>query len=142
MKKIKEFFMNKKVLGLIIVVIIVISLIVLGLNNTGSAKNKIEASLREMGTDFYENFYYENSGENANDRINAVKVFKEIGIKVSLDNLQRYNMSKKVEIKEFINPKTKEKCDIEKTRVIIYPKEEFGKKDYDLKVEVVCGFTE
>lgn len=141
MKKVKEFFMNKKVFGLTIsIVILFIGLGVLFFTFADDSKSKLELSLKEMGKDYYENYYYEMSGKSDDERANTVKNYKELGIKVSLDNLKRYNSSKKEEVEEFINPKTKEKCDTENTMVTIYPRGEFGRKDYDIKINLVCGF--
>lgn len=144
MEKLKKFFKNKKNLGLVIGGMILVIIIILGIT-LGTKKNSqinIEKTLKEMGTDFYENFYYENSGENDNDRVNAVKIYKETGIKVSLKSLQQYISSKNnKKSEEFINLKLEDKCDIENTIVIIYPKGDFEKKDYDIKVEMVCGFV-
>lgn len=141
MKKVKEFFMNKKVFGLTIsIVILFIGLGVLFFAFADDSKSKLELSLKEMGKDYYENYYYEMSGKNNDERANTVKNYKELGIKISLDNLERYNSSKKEEVEEFINPKTKEKCDTENTMVTIYPRGEFGRKDYDIKINLVCGF--
>ena len=44
----------------------------------------------------------------------------------------------KEKIDSFINKKTKEPCDAENSRVIIYPKSPYGPTDYEIKVELVC----
>ena len=69
--------------------------------------------------------------------------YKDIGIKVSLDNLSRYKKDDMDDIlKQFVNDKTKEECDRNSSMVIIYPKDPYGQKDYTVDAILVCGFEE
>lgn len=144
MKKIKNLLKNKKVLiavGVILVIVIIVVFIMM-MPNTSSQK-KLEDTLKEMGQDFYENYYYDQTGTTDEEKANFLSKYSTIGIKINLDNLGRYNSEENEEkIAEFVNPETGEPCDNENTRVIIYPKENYGKTDYELEVELVCGFQE
>lgn len=149
MNKIKELMKDKKklfiIIGGVVVVILVVLLVVFALghksSNTESAQEKYERYLKEMGKDFWENYFYDTIKED--ERNDILNKFQSIGIKANLDSLGRYNSeSFKDKIAEFVNPKTNEACDPEGTKVIIYPKGNLGKYDYDLEVEIDCGFEE
>lgn len=104
---------------------------------------KIETQVVKFGEDFYENFYYKNITADNDEAKNKefLQRFKETGLKVNLDNLGRYHEGKNADvIRTFINPDTKLACDINNTRAVIYPKEPYGIKDFDVKAEVDCGF--
>ncbi len=106
-------------------------------------KKELESSLKEMGIEFYENFYYEQVGTSIDERTNLLSKYTDIGIKVDLDNLERYNSGKfKDKISEFKNARTNEKCSRTDTKVIIYPKSPYQKKDYKIEIRLDCGFEE
>ncbi len=132
---------KKNVLILIVVGVVAVLGVALFLILNNTQEKKLERSLKEMGRDFYEDYYYDQTGETLEDREKFLKPFKTIGIKVTLDGLSRYNSKEnQAKIEEFVNRKTNEKCDTMSTRAIIYPKEKYGKTDYDIKVELSCGF--
>lgn len=146
LEKAKDLGKNKKNLlliggGVLIVVIaVVVGVVVFA---SGNNKKSLEKSLMEMGRDFYENFYYDATGKTDKEKVDFVKKFEKIGVKIDLDNLGRYNSSKnKDKVAEFINTSTKKECDKNETRAIIYPKSPYGKKDYEIKVELSCGFDD
>ena len=99
------------------------------------------ACVVEMGRSFYENFYYEQVGSSADERSTLLSKFTDIGIKVDLDNLSRYNNGEfKDEISKFKNKN--EDCNKTNTKVVIYPKSPYGKTDYTVSTELDCGFEE
>jgi len=66
---------------------------------------------------------------------------KDETIKIDLENLGRYNgQSNKEKVAELVDPDNKNVCDAKNTKVIIMPKEGYGKTDYEIKVELDCGF--
>ena len=151
MKKVVEFIKNKKkIIAIVlaaIVVIVVGSIIVLKITKKEevSEKDRITKELETLGKKYYEDYYYPSSGnsEEENSKEKYLKNFESVGLKINLENLQRYNntLSKKDKVKtDFTNKDKKKKCDAEKTMVTIYPKEPFGKKDYKISVYVECGF--
>lgn len=147
MDKIKDFVKNKKkqiaIFGVAIVVIAVAIVVILSFGKSSALKQEenLYTELKAMGQDFYENYYYEYAGKSDEEREQYLSKYATIGIKINLSNLGRYNKSVNEEkIKLFVNKDTKEECDKEKTRAIIYPKAPYGKTDYDIKVELSCGF--
>lgn len=136
---------KKKSLILGVGTIIIIALIILlVLFLSGDSK---EASLKkymeEMGTAFYEELYYEQIGKNDEERAKFLKNFADIGIKINLDGLSRYKTEEnKEKLDSFKNPKTNEECNKQDSKVVIYPEEPYGKKDYRLEVILECGFEE
>ena len=138
----KEKQENKKIkilVSLIIIVILVVTVTMIFLKR--SNEEELNTSLKEMGKNFYENFYYEQIGSSSNERNALLSKFTTIGIKVDLENLGRYNDGEfSKEIKEFKNNKTGKNCNKTKTKVIIYPKTPYGKTDYKIETELGCGF--
>lgn len=149
MDKLKELLKNKKVVGIVggIIALIVIVLLVvfLILPNIGKSEAKVqkdfEGMLREMGKDFYENYYYDNLAKTDEERKDFLKRYQSVGIKIDLENLGRYNSNaNKDKVAEFVNPNTNEACDAKNTKVVIYPKDNYGKTEYDMEIELDCGF--
>ena len=60
-------------------------------SNKQTQEQKLEAKLEDLGKDFFENFYYPQVGSDDSSRATFLEKFSEIGIKVNLDNLSRYN---------------------------------------------------
>ena len=144
MDKIKEF-LKKKILWIAIglVLLIVVIVLIFALTGNKNQSKELSASLKSLGVEFYENFYYNQIGETDKERKTFLGKYSDIGIKISLENLAR---SKKEEseniLKQFVNKKTKEECDTSSSMVIIYPKDPYGKTDYTIDAILVCGFEE
>lgn len=146
MNKIKEFFRNKKnvticaiVLGVLVVAGAGIG-ISYSINSTGAKKASLENELKEMGKDFYENFYYDLVvKDHGTDQISK---FNTVGIKVDLSNLERYKSDNKEKVEKFVNPKTNQSCNKDETKVVIYPEDPYGKTNYRLETILSCGFDE
>lgn len=125
--------------GLIIVFIVVLFL-TRGIRL--SQEEKLNKSLTKMGEEFYTEFYYsEISKDKTSTEVSEfLSKFQDVGIKVSLDNLSRYNdNANEDEIANFKNEDGTE-CNKTNTRAVIYPKSPYGKNDYTIKVELDCGF--
>lgn len=137
---------KKSVNGLaIIIILIVVFAVVYALikvfGGGASLESSLTKSLKTMGEDFYTEYYYpEISKDKSSAEVTAIlEKFKDIGIKIDLDNLSRYNDgANEEEIAKFkYNGKA---CNNKTTRAIIYPKSPYGKKDYKVEVELDCGF--
>lgn len=122
-------------------------LVILGLSfikgGSKSQESTLHKKIETVGTDFYENFYYDQISSNKTDEelVEFLQRFEEMGIKVDLDNLSRYDTDKYPNlIDEFVNKEADIKCDVRNTKAIIYPKEPFGKEDYNIEVDLDCGF--
>lgn len=135
----KEFFANKRnvIICICALVVIVAGVVCAILFIPKSNKAKLEAELKEMGKGFYEDFYYD-LVVNSNG-VDSIKKFENTGIKVDLDNLSRQNDANKEKVKDFVNDKNEE-CNKANTKVIIYPKDPYGKTNYQLEVQLDCGF--
>lgn len=139
---------NKINLGRFIVatIICIIALILLILSGTKiikaitfSKKDQLTIYLEDMGKDFYETFYYEQLGTTSKEREDFLNQYKDIGIKVSLETLSRYQGSKNIKIAEkFVDAKTKKACDRDSTKVIIYPKSPYKRDTYKLETVLDC----
>lgn len=128
----------------VIIILVSASGVVYVMSNSNPQK-KLEKRLETVGRDFYENMYYDHIVSNKSDE--EVKEFfskfTEIGIKVDLDNLNRYDTEKYPNlIDEFVHNKSKDACHPINTKVIIYPSEPFNKTDYTIESELDCGFEE
>jgi len=146
LNSIKSFFSRKNIL------IIKVSILTIGLlfiifgfafNRMNLfAKVDLKESLKEMATDFYENFYYdqlEQLGNSEVDKAKFLEEFKSVGIKISLGNLEEYDDGKYVtEIAKFVNSKTKTPCNKYNTKAIIYPIKPYGKTDYEIEINLEC----
>lgn len=144
MKKIKEIMKNKIIIVFIVSILLIGIIIIISLTtNKNSQKQELTKKMKEMGKEFYENFYYKQIGSTDEERKEFLKKFETIGIKVNLDNLSRYKSNDTGKIlKDFVNKKTNKECDKINTQVIIYPKEPYNQNSYSLDVNLECDFNE
>ena len=146
-------------IGGTVLLVIVVIIVVLGIAK-GRPEKEVKTRLEDVGTSFYEDFYYKSAGSGDEEaRKTFLARFEKIGIKVSLDNLLRYYVTtdnyKKLDIAlgddATVTDKVKDleekwfkskkyDCNVDETKVIIYPKESYGEKDYTLEVVTSCGF--
>lgn len=147
--KVKNILVENKKTSLISlgVAVVIVTAAVLCLNGiafsekVGERQQLLTQYLEDLGKEFYENFYYDAVAKTDEERVEFVKKYGSIGIKVNLDNLSRYSAEGVSErIEKFVNDKTNEDCDKENTKVTIYPKEPYGKSDYSIETSLVCGF--
>ena len=142
--KIKE---NKKitlvVVGAIAVVGLIIALVCIFGKDKVSEEEMLTKELEKIGRDYYENYYYASAAnsEDLKDKKEYLQNFSSVGLKINLENLQRYNNTLKDKNKtKFENTEKKKKCNAEKSMVTIYPTDPYGKKDYKISVYLDCGF--
>ena len=135
----KDFFANKRnvIICICALVVVVAGVVCAVLFWPKSNKAKLETELKEMGKSFYEDFYYDLVVKS--NGVESISKFQSTGIKVDLDNLSRQKSENEEKIKDFVNDKG-EACNKENTKVVIYPKDPFGKTDYQLEVQLDCGF--
>lgn len=140
----KENLTKKNILiasGVVVGIIIIVAIILVFSLGKHNQERELNKSMKNLGVDFYENFYYKQVGKSDEDRAKFVGKYEKLGIKVSLDNLARFKVKETEQIlKEFVNEKTGRPCDKQNSRVIIYPKEPYGQKDYKIEVSLVCDF--
>ena len=116
---------GKKIIIAITAAVLVL-LVVAFLNlNGGNQEEKLTKRLETVGTEVSE----------------FLTRFVELGIKVDIDNLSRFNEDKYANIvEEFHNKKDNVACDIRNTKAIIYPVSPFGKTDFTVSSVLDCGF--
>ena len=145
LEKIKIFVKTHKIVCIACCAVLVIGIVIIfppafGNDKETTLEERLSGFLEEMGKDFYENYYYDAVGSSDESRKNFLQKYSEIGIKVNLDNLSRYNgESVEERIESFKNNESGEDCNRENTKVIIYPQDPYGKTDYRLETILECG---
>ncbi len=133
----------KKIIFMILIFIIAGVLFFILKNNINNQEKNLRNLLKQMGSDFYENYYYDALDDDVSIRQTFLKKYETIGIKINLDNLSRYSaLNNRDNLEKFVNNKTNQECDKIDTKAIIYPKYPFEKKSYEIDVELSCGFDE
>lgn len=147
---------NKKwiIIGLVVLLVVIIAVVLIiclsgSKDKESNQKEKLEARMGELAKNFYEVQYYpglsksDGSKMSDDEKKEFAAKFKDTGITVGLDSLARVNAQEKEDIlKEFVNEKTGKKCDVNNTKVIIYPKDPYKSDSYTFEVILDCGFDE
>lgn len=120
------------IIGIVFLVIVILGILVL--TRTDMFKDYlIKRDLRKTANTFYSLYYDENNKDNNIKEF--LSGFNKSGLTISLKDMQ-------IIIEQKTNGgtlySTLEKCDIENTKVIIYPKEPYTKNDIDIKFELSC----
>mgnify|MGYP004504579899 CR=1 FL=1 len=124
--------------GVLLILIMMLSLFMFKKDNQEEELNQL---LKQLGSEFYEEFYYDKVGNNLEERKKFLEKYKDIGIKINLENLSRYNSEQnKDSLAKFVNKKTNQECDKTNTMVIIYPTEPYEKNSYTEEIKLICGF--
>lgn len=133
---------NNRVVKLICLITIIVGvgvLIVLFFNGTLmlNKEKRLERELTNTGKKFYTKFYYDRITSDKKEKQIKTELenFKSIGIKVNLVSLKKYSYDFN---KKSIDLLEKNKCDITKTSVTIYPKAPYGKNDFNIKASLDC----
>ena len=133
-----DFLEENKSKIILLIVFIIISIVLMIGSSFLDNKNKEEElnyRLESLGIVYYEQLYYDSiEGE----KKEYLDMMKDVGININLSSLilNVYNEDPGF----FINNETNEKCDYEKSYVVIYPKKPYGKKDYEIDYKLECGF--
>ena len=134
--------MDKKKIGIIAGVAVVVIAVVVGLILFLGRSNEkqLNANLTKLGRQFYEEFYYPSQEKSQDDVKAFVKKFEKTGIKINLENIAKISKVDKSLVDSMVNKKTKEKCDVKQSTVTIYPEKPYGKNNYKIEVNLECGF--
>lgn len=147
-EKIKNFVVTHKAVCITCSAVLVVGIVTAVLVASNAFKkdpeptreDNLKSYLTDMGRDFYESYYYDAVGSSDESRKNFLQKYSEIGIKVSLDNLSRYNSEVVTsKIDEFFSEDENKDCSKDNTKVIIYPQEPYGKTDYTIDTILECG---
>ena len=144
-----------------VLVVVIVALVLIPSFSLNKTEKEMKKQLNDIGVTFYEDFYYKSAGNGDEEkRKEFLGRFSDIGIKVSLENLLRYyvttdkykdleladteaNVTDRVEaLKKAWFEKKDYNCDGDNTKVIIYPQDPFGEKDYKIELVTVCGFKD
>lgn len=136
---INNFFKQKSnillISGMIILIILIIIFIVPSFkhkkNYNDDNSNFLEEQLKKIGKQFYENYYYSNL---SSEEYAKLANFSNNGIRIDITNLEVI-ISLDDSIK---NQLEKDNCDFDQTKIVIYPKEPYGKQDYSVELELSC----
>ena len=126
----KEKLQEKKNLYIVCILVVVLVFIFMLLT-----KNmRLENNLKSIGKDFYSDYYARIEKNKDEENLKSfLSDFQNIGIKVSLESLERNNFKgNEKKLKKLSG------CDKSKTIVTIYPQKPYGKKDYKIKVKLSC----
>ena len=113
MKKIKSFFgkvfnfkkdgkvnVAKSVSFVVALVVLITVVTIVAFGGSGNQEKKLNAKLEELGTSFYEEFYYDQLGDTQEEKEAVLKKFTDKGIKIDLDNLLRLNEQENNDVKK------------------------------------------
>ncbi len=144
-----------------VLVVAIVALVLVPTFSLNKAEKTMKNRLNDIGVTFYEDFYFKSAGNgDEGKRKEFLGRFSDIGIKVSLENLLRYYVTtdkyKELDIANIDATVTERvealkkawfedknyNCDVDNTKVIIYPKDPFGEKDYKIELVNVCGFKD
>ena len=129
-----------KTIGIIVgvAVVLVVIIVLLVAKPFGNKDKKVEKQLNDrmsqLAKNFYEDYYFDQVGSE------FVKGHAENGIKIDLANLARINNSDSQSILNEFKNSEGEACDTTKSKATIYPKDPYGKTDYELKIALECNF--
>ena len=99
-------------------------------------KTKAENKLDELADKFYDHYYDQKLEElNEEDLKAFLSTYKESGLTINIENLQLYLDNFNIE-----DYSAFEKCNKSGTKVIIYPVEPYGKKDFRKSYTLNCKF--
>lgn len=131
----KNFILNDKKILLVTTGVIAILIVIIIFINIYKEKSvsptTISQNLETIGQDFYENHYYSDMDD---EQKKLLTEFKDQGIVIDLTNLEVITTLNE----ELKNNLIKNECNFDETKIVIYPKEPYGKKDYNLKIELSC----
>lgn len=130
-------------LGIVLIVIVLIFVLFNNKEEKLSNKDKVQKYLEDKVSNYFEESYYDQMDSLTGDIKSFLSNFKKEGITVSVEVMIQQRIISETEAeKELVNKDTKEKCDYNQTRVIIYPEEPYKKDSYKLETKLYCGFED
>ena len=152
-----------------VVLVLLVALVLIPTLSKPSTEKEMKERLNMLGTTFYEDFYWKSAGNGDEDkRREFLSKYEQLGIKVSLENLIRYYVTtdkykelnlkvvdengnekeyKDATIAERVTSLEKEwfssskyTCDVDNTKVVIYPQDPYEGGNYKLELVTACGF--
>ena len=132
----KNIFTKKNIIiasSILVFLILLLSIILCLVNPRNVATRK----MKKMGKEYYTEYFYKvlSDGRKDSEVKEILSRYKDTGIKINIRNLSQYSDGKFKKETDSLD-----KCNKEKTMVIIYPKKGYKKNNYKVKVELVCEF--
>lgn len=129
----------KELVIIFILLLIIAALIYFLLGKKVYSSSEMDDHLRDMAETFYTEYYYDDisNGRDSEEVKKYLNGFKDMGLKVDLETLSSYDSETNDPIiANFI--KNGIECNKTETKAIIYPKEPYGKKDFEIETIIVC----
>ena len=96
-------------------------------------EERLKNKLGVLGATYYQKVYLPTV-----NNVDELGSYTEGGMKVGLSEL--ISAIYYEDPKEFVNNQTKKQCNYNETYVIIYPQNPYTEDDYEMKVNLECGF--
>lgn|SRR5574344_233021 len=136
--------MKKYLIGTIVFIAVIIFIVFcryVSITRETKEESNLESKLTALGSDFYENYYYDLLGTNSSEKLQNASIYSSSGIVVNLNEILNYVDDPDSIKSSFINYKTGDSCDYTNTTITIYPTSPYSKTDYTISTTLVCGFN-
>ena len=115
------------IIGIVaLAIVIVFSVVIFG---KISKENKKENEMKNLGKSFYEEVYYKQLVDSDIELKEFLSRYKENGIKFDLKTLVNYNDE---------NKEVFDKCNLDDSKVTIYPNEPYKQDSYKMELTLSC----
>lgn len=134
---------KKRNIALVLLIIVIILLgffsVLYFKNLNKKSENDYISEFTKMGEEFYSNYYYRViSTDKTDEQVKEyLSKFNTLGLKIDLNELEKYNDEYKNVIENFTNDY--KYCKKDETMIIIYPKEPYSNSDYELNIKMDCN---
>ena len=128
---------NKKIVLMVVIALFCALILIIcykKISSSSREETKLNQELSDLGSDFYQNFFYQQLTEE------ELKTYASVGKTINLDSLDKYAMTINRNTDMFVNSKTKEGCNTTNSKVTIYPVEPYKNTDFNIVVSLECGF--
>lgn len=125
-----------------IVVIILGLLIFIFIKNNSVTEEQFVTKLNSIGSEIYSTYYYPNVtvGMSEEEIKTTLSKYETLGLKFSLDEVEKIDDEYKKVIDNFIN-KNKQ-CSKEESMIIIYPQSPYTSDSFKIEVKIPCKYNE
>ncbi|MBQ3475600.1 MAG: hypothetical protein IJH20_05465 [Bacilli bacterium] len=121
---------------LLVVLLGFVGFLVFNKINASVSKSKAEDKLSELSDKFYEHYYDTKKEELSDEELKKfLSGYSKDGLIINLENLQLFLDSYNIEDYSVFD-----KCDKSGTKVMIFPVDPYGKKDYKKSFTLNCNF--
>ena len=135
--------MNKKyislIIGIILIILLISGIIIFNKIKKSREEDKLYNQLNKVVKDYYKDYYYNILGDNEDIKKSNAEKFRYTGIKINLEDLSKYKSNNNEILDKFKNSQTNSNCDYNKTTIVIYPIDPYGKEDIRIDSNIVCG---